>query len=75
MPCSFSLDGNSIAIGTERGNVVMNALDEMPFPPYYQYDTLEKAIYKAVSHYPEVLIELKSIGYFGYPNKGFVKPP
>ncbi|TMW49605.1 hypothetical protein DOY81_005314, partial [Sarcophaga bullata] len=71
----FSLDGNSIAVGTERGNVLINALDDMPFPPYYQYDTLEKAIYNAVTNYPDLLIELKSVGYFGYPKKGYVKPP
>ncbi|XP_023304991.2 dynein axonemal intermediate chain 4 [Lucilia cuprina] len=71
----FSLNGCAIAIGTERGQVVVSAFDEMPFPPYYQYDTLEKAIYKAVNNFPELVIELKSVGYFGYPNKGFVKPP
>ncbi|KAM7350044.1 dynein axonemal intermediate chain 4-like [Cochliomyia hominivorax] len=70
----FSLDGFSIAIGNARGAVIVNSLDDMPLPPYYQYDNLEKAIYKAVSSFPDLLIELKSIGFFGYTNKGFVIP-
>uniref|UniRef100_A0A1A9WB47 Dynein axonemal intermediate chain 4 n=1 Tax=Glossina brevipalpis TaxID=37001 RepID=A0A1A9WB47_9MUSC len=71
----FSLDGFSIAIGNEKGNVHICSFDEMPFPPYFQYDTLEKAIHKIVASQSELLIELKSIGYFGYPNKRFVRPP
>ncbi|XP_061397981.1 dynein axonemal intermediate chain 4-like, partial [Musca vetustissima] len=71
----FSRDGNSIAIGNERGKVFLQAFEEMPFAPHYQYDALEKAIFNAVNNFPELLIELKSLGYFGYPNKGMVIPP
>lgn len=71
----FSLDGTCIAIGNEKGNVIMHSFEDMPFPPYYQYDAIEKAIYKAVSCNEDLLIELKSIGYFGYPNKAFIRPP
>ncbi|XP_061397842.1 dynein axonemal intermediate chain 4-like [Musca vetustissima] len=71
----FSRDGNSIAIGNERGKVFLLAYEEMPFAPHYQYDALEKAIFNAVNNFPELLIELKSLGYFGYPNKGMVIPP
>uniref|UniRef100_A0A1A9UUL6 Dynein axonemal intermediate chain 4 n=1 Tax=Glossina austeni TaxID=7395 RepID=A0A1A9UUL6_GLOAU len=70
----FSRDGCNIAIGNEKGNVHINALDEMPFPPYFQYEALEKAIYKAVATDPDLLIELRSVGYFGYPNKACVMP-
>ncbi|XP_075157352.1 dynein intermediate chain at 61B [Haematobia irritans] len=71
----FSRDGNSIAIGNERGKVFLLGFEDMPFPPHYQYDTLEKAIMNAVENFPQLLIEVKSLGYFGYPNKGFVMPP
>uniref|UniRef100_A0A1B0C359 Dynein axonemal intermediate chain 4 n=1 Tax=Glossina palpalis gambiensis TaxID=67801 RepID=A0A1B0C359_9MUSC len=71
----FSLDGYCIAIGNEKGNVHICAFDGMPFPSYFQYDTLEKAIHKALISNNDLLIELKSVGYFGYPNKGFVMPP
>uniref|UniRef100_A0A1B0FBW5 Dynein axonemal intermediate chain 4 n=1 Tax=Glossina morsitans morsitans TaxID=37546 RepID=A0A1B0FBW5_GLOMM len=70
----FSCDGCNIAIGNEKGNVHISALDEMPFPPYFQYEALEKAIYKAVATDPDLLIELRSVGYFGYPNKACVIP-
>lgn len=71
----FSRDGNSIAIGNERGKVFLNTWDDMPFPPHYQYDTLEKTIFTAVVNYPDLMNELKSLGYFGYPHKAFVMPP
>lgn len=71
----FSLDGTCIAIGNEKGNLIMHSFENMPFPPYYQYDAIEKAIYQAVSYNEDLLIELKNIGYFGYPNKTFIRPP
>lgn len=53
----------------------INALQDMPFPPHYQYDTLEKSIYSAVAPYPDLMDELKTLGHFGYPNNAFVMPP
>ncbi|KAI9589274.1 hypothetical protein GQX74_007443 [Glossina fuscipes] len=54
----FSRDGCNIAIGNEKGNVHISALDEMPFPPYFQYEALEKAIYKAVATDPDLSLYL-----------------
>uniref|UniRef100_A0A1A9WPR9 Dynein axonemal intermediate chain 4 n=1 Tax=Glossina brevipalpis TaxID=37001 RepID=A0A1A9WPR9_9MUSC len=68
----FSRDGYNIAVGNEKGNVHINAFDEMPFPSYFQYEALEKAIYKAITTDPDLLIELRSVGFFGYPNKARV---
>ncbi|XP_016981816.1 dynein axonemal intermediate chain 4 [Drosophila rhopaloa] len=65
----FSHCGRTLVIGNERGNTLFNALDDMPFSPHFQYDELEKAIYKAIGNDHELLMELKSIGFFGYPNK------
>ncbi|KAH8316954.1 hypothetical protein KR074_009228, partial [Drosophila pseudoananassae] len=68
----FSHCGRSLVIGNERGNTIFNALDDMPFSPHFQYDELEKAIYKAIGNDHELIMELKSIGFFGYPNKSAV---
>ncbi|XP_030375496.1 WD repeat-containing protein 78 [Scaptodrosophila lebanonensis] len=70
----FSNCGRTVAIGNERGNVLFQSLDDMPFEPHFQYDELEKAIYKAIGNDQELLIELKSVGFFGYPNKKSVQP-
>ncbi|KAH8262518.1 hypothetical protein KR026_010085, partial [Drosophila bipectinata] len=68
----FSHCGRSLVIGNERGNTIFNALDDMPFSPHFQYDELEKAMYKAIGNDHELIMELKSIGFFGYPNKSAV---
>ncbi|XP_055843793.1 dynein axonemal intermediate chain 4 [Episyrphus balteatus] len=65
----FSNCGRSIAVGNERGAVYVCALEDMPFPPHFQYEELETAIFKALMPYPEIVTELKSLGYFGYPKK------
>jgi len=56
-------------VGNERGNTLFQGLNDMPFAPHFQYDEMEKAIYKAMGNDQELFIELKSIGFFGYPNK------
>ncbi|KAM8709444.1 hypothetical protein ACLKA7_016277 [Drosophila subpalustris] len=70
----FSNSGTTLVVGNERGNALFQALDDMPFAPHFQYDEMEKAIYKAIGNDQELFIELKSIGFFGYPNKKCVKP-
>ncbi|XP_013103864.2 dynein axonemal intermediate chain 4-like, partial [Stomoxys calcitrans] len=71
----YSRDGNSLAIGNERGKVFVLAFDDMPFPTHYPYDTLEEVIEKAVINFPDLHNEVKSLGYFGYPKKGLKIPP
>lgn len=70
----FSNSGTVLVVGNERGAALFQALDDMPYSPHFQYDELEKAIFKAVGNDQDLLIELKSIGFFGYPNKISVKP-
>ncbi|XP_052847336.1 dynein axonemal intermediate chain 4 [Drosophila gunungcola] len=65
----FSHCGRTLVIGNERGNTLFHALNDMPFSPHFQYDELEKAIFKAIGNDYELLMELKSIGFFGYPDK------
>ncbi|XP_012162084.1 WD repeat-containing protein 78 [Ceratitis capitata] len=64
--CKLSLCGRSLAVGNEAGNVLMLAFEDMPFPAYYQYDQLEKAIYSLVSNEKEMAYKVKSLGFFGY---------
>ncbi|KAH8234939.1 hypothetical protein KR032_005871, partial [Drosophila birchii] len=65
----FSHCGRTLVVGNERGNTLFNAIDDMPFPAHFQYDELEKAIYKAIGNDHELAMELKSVGFFGYPDK------
>ncbi|XP_037952462.1 dynein intermediate chain 4, axonemal-like [Teleopsis dalmanni] len=67
--------GHSIAVGNERGTTMMCQLVDMPYEPHFQYDELEKAIFKAIALHPDLINELRNIGYFGYKNKGQVLPP
>ncbi|XP_017864493.1 PREDICTED: dynein intermediate chain 1, axonemal [Drosophila arizonae] len=69
----FSNSGTVLVVGNERGNVLFEALNDMPFAPHFQYDEMEKAIYRAIGNDQELFIELKSIGFFGYPNKKAVR--
>lgn len=64
--CRLSLCGRSLAVGNEAGNVLMLAFEDMPFPAYYQYDQLKKAIYSLVSNEREMAYKVKSLGFFGY---------
>ncbi|XP_030561001.1 WD repeat-containing protein 78 [Drosophila novamexicana] len=69
----FSNSGTVLVVGNERGNTLFEALNDMPFAPHFQYDELEKAIYRAIGNDQELFIELKSIGFFGYPNKKCIR--
>ncbi|XP_004521728.2 WD repeat-containing protein 78 [Ceratitis capitata] len=62
----LSLCGRSLALGNERGNVLMCSFENMPFQSHNQYDELEKAIYNAIKLSPTLMKDLKNIGYFGY---------
>ncbi|XP_014091574.2 dynein axonemal intermediate chain 4 [Bactrocera oleae] len=62
----LSLCGRSLALGNERGNVLMCSFEHMPFESHNQYAELEKAIYNAIKLSPILMQDLKNIGYFGY---------
>lgn len=48
----------------------MCALEDMPFPPHFQYKQLESAIFKALVANPELTRQVESLGCLGYPNGG-----
>ncbi|KAM7356659.1 dynein axonemal intermediate chain 4 [Cochliomyia hominivorax] len=62
----LSLCGRSVAVGNNEGIVEMLAFEDMPFPPHFQYDHLEKTLYKILANEIELLRDVKSLGYFGY---------
>ncbi|XP_054088180.1 dynein axonemal intermediate chain 4 isoform X2 [Zeugodacus cucurbitae] len=62
----LSICGRSLAIGNERGNVLMCSFEHMPFQSHNQYAELEKALYNAIKLSPTLMQDLKNIGYFGY---------
>ncbi|XP_073838441.1 dynein axonemal intermediate chain 4 [Musca autumnalis] len=64
---SLSLCGRSVAVGNDKGHVEVLAFEEMPFSPHFQYDHLEKTIFSILTNQKELLRDVKSIGYFGYP--------
>lgn len=64
----FANCGRSLVVGDERSYVYLCALENMPFPLHFQYDALERSIYKAIAAFPKLVEEVKSMGCFAYPN-------
>lgn len=65
--CAFSPCGRSLVVGDADGATHVCALEDMPFPPHFQYMELQTAIYQALVTKPELLRQVKSLGYLGYP--------
>ncbi|XP_061400429.1 dynein axonemal intermediate chain 4 [Musca vetustissima] len=59
--------GRSVAVGNDKGRVEILAFEEMPFSPHFQYDHLEKTVFSILANQTDLLRDVKSIGYFGYP--------
>lgn len=47
-------------VGTACGTTYICALEDMPFPPYYQFDALENALYTALNADQILLDQVKS---------------
>lgn len=62
----FTNDGRSLVVGDGDGTTYVCALEDMPFPPHYQYRELQSAIYRSMVAQPELLKLVKSLGYLGY---------
>ncbi|XP_013114463.2 dynein axonemal intermediate chain 4 [Stomoxys calcitrans] len=61
--------GRSVAVGNDKGSVEVLTLEEMPFPPHFQYEHLEKTIYEILANNKDLLRDVKSLGHFGYLKK------
>lgn len=64
--CRFSPCGRSLVVGDLEGTVHVCALDDMPFPPHFQYQELQAAIYQALLMKTELLRQVKCLGNLGY---------
>ncbi|XP_058832485.1 dynein axonemal intermediate chain 4 [Topomyia yanbarensis] len=62
----FSNCGRSLLVGDSEGRTHICALEDMPFPPHFQYDELQSALYKNLICKPELLNQVKRFGYLGY---------
>ncbi|XP_053687141.1 dynein axonemal intermediate chain 4 [Sabethes cyaneus] len=62
----FTNCGRSLLIGDSEGRTYICALEDMPFPPHFQYDELQSALYKNLICKPDLLNQVKRFGYLGY---------
>jgi dynein intermediate chain 4, axonemal len=62
----FSNCGRSLIVGDEEGKTYVCALEDMPFPPHFQYRELQSALYRGLIGRPELLKQLKGMGSLKY---------
>ncbi|XP_021702168.1 WD repeat-containing protein 78 [Aedes aegypti] len=62
----FTNCGRSVLVGDSEGRTYICALEDMPFPPHFQYKELQSALYKNLICKPELLKLVKRCGYLGY---------
>lgn len=63
----FSQCGRSLIIGDIEGNSHVCSLEDFPFPPHFQYDELQKAIYHSLTNKQDLEKQIKQLGHLGYP--------
>lgn len=63
----FSRCGRSIIVGDVDGNCHVCSLEDFPFPPHFQYDELQKALYHSLTNKQDLEKQIKQLGYLGYP--------
>lgn len=63
----FSPCGRSLIVGDSEGNTHVIALEDFPFPPHYQYDELQKALYHSLTNKHDLEKQIKQLGFLGYP--------
>lgn len=62
----FSNCGRSIVVGDADGKVHVCALEDMPFPPHFQYDELEGALNRILEANENLHKQFQELGYLGY---------
>jgi dynein intermediate chain 4, axonemal len=63
----FSPCGRSLIVGDKNGETHVVAFEDFPFPPHYQYDELQKALYHSLTNKHELEKQIKQLGFLGYP--------
>lgn len=64
--CEFSHCGKSIVAGDSQGATYVYALEEMPFPPHFQYNALVRALWASLELRPELREQVLVLGHLGY---------
>lgn len=62
----FTPCGRSLIVGDEEGNVHVCSLEDFPFPPHFQYDELQKSLFRSLTNKQELEKQVKQLGYLGY---------
>lgn len=62
----FTNCGRSLLVGDSEGRAYICALEDMPFPPHFQYDELRKALYRSLICKPGLFKLVRRCGYLGY---------
>ncbi|XP_070500977.1 dynein axonemal intermediate chain 4-like [Chironomus tepperi] len=62
----FTPCGRSLLVGDEEGNVHVCSLEDFPFPPHFQYDELQKSLFRSLTNKQELEKQVKQLGYLGY---------
>lgn len=65
--CRLSLNGESVAIGDNRGHLSILRFEDTSFPPHFQYNHLEETILTRITNDMDLFRAVESLGYFGYP--------
>lgn len=69
----FTPSGRCLLVGDTDGNAHIFALQDMPFPPFFQEDLLSQALRKAMITKPELLKLIKKIGRLSFDKSEFEK--
>lgn len=62
----FTEDGQCLVVGDVDGNVHIFALEDMPFPPFFQEDLLTQSVMRAMVNKPELLKQIKKLGKLSF---------
>lgn len=66
----FTPSGRCLCVGDTNGNVHIFALEDMPFPAFFQEDLLSQAFRKAMITKPDLLRQMKKIGTLSFDRQG-----
>lgn len=62
----FTPCGRSLLVGDDEGTTYVCSLEDFPFPPHFQYDELQKALFRSLTNKQELEKQVKQLGYLGY---------
>ncbi|KAG5677732.1 hypothetical protein PVAND_007463 [Polypedilum vanderplanki] len=62
----FTPCGRSLLIGDDQGNVDVCSLEDFPFPPHFQFDELQRALFKSLTNKQTLEKQVRQLGHLGY---------